>query len=77
MSRKQPVDLNSHLNANVIRGNPADFSVTLQPVFCEGQDGQKPIPKRRAIVREDTGQAIAVVSEPLRSGAAHEDSGCR
>ncbi len=63
MPRKQPVDLNSHLNANVIRGNPADFPVTLQPVFHDGQDGRKLIPARRAIVREDTGQAIAVVSD--------------
>lgn len=63
MSKRQPVDLNSHLNANVIRGNPADFPVTLQPVFHDGLDGRKMIPHRRAIVREDTGQAIAVVSD--------------
>lgn len=63
MSRRQPVDLNSHLNVNVLRGNPADFPVTLQPVFHESQDGRTLIPTRRAIVREDTGQAIAVVSD--------------
>lgn len=62
MPRRQAVDLNSHLNANVTRGNPADFAVTLQPVYC-GEDGSKPIPSRRAVVREDTGQAIAVVSD--------------
>ena len=63
MPRRQLVDLNSHLNANVTRGNPADFSVTLQPVFHEDREGRKLIPARRAIVREDTGQAIAVVSD--------------
>jgi len=63
MRNKHPVDLNSHLNANVSRGNPADFSVTLQPVFCDGPEGRRAIPTRRAIVREDTGQAIAVVSD--------------
>lgn len=63
MSRRQPVDLNNHLNADVIRGNPADFPVTFQPVFHEAPDGRKLIQGRRAIVREDTGQAIAVVSD--------------
>ena len=63
MPRRQPVDLNSHVNANVIRENPADFPVTFQPVFHEGPDGHKLIPTRRAIVREDSGQAIAVVSD--------------
>lgn len=57
------VDLNAHINANVIRGNSADFQVMLQPVFHEGPDGRRPIPARRAIVRQDTGQAIAVVSD--------------
>lgn len=61
--RRQPVDLNSHLNANVMQGNPADFPVTLQPVFHDGADGRKLIPHRRAIVREDNGRAIAVVSD--------------
>jgi len=59
---RRHVDLNAHLNDTVIRGNPADFAVTLRPVFHDGPDGRKPIPTRRAIVREDTGEAIAVVS---------------
>jgi hypothetical protein len=62
MSRRQPVDLNSHLNANVTDGHPADFPITLQPISYAGPDGTRDIPTRRAIVREDTGQAIAVVS---------------
>ena len=61
--RRQVVDLNSHINATVVRGNPADFPVTLQPVFHNGPDGRKLSPHRKAIVREDTGQAIAVVSD--------------
>ena len=60
---KQVVDLASHLNANVTRGHPADFPVALRPVFCDGEDGPRPIESRRAIVREDTGEAIAVVSD--------------
>jgi hypothetical protein len=59
---RRQVDLNSHINATVIKGNPADFPVTLRPIFHDGHEGQKPIPTRRAIVREDTGEAIAVVS---------------
>ncbi|MDO8496164.1 MAG: DUF932 domain-containing protein [bacterium] len=60
--RRHVVDLNSHMNETVVRGNPADFPVTLRPVFHEQPEGRKPIPTRRAIVREDTGEAIAVVS---------------
>jgi len=60
---KRIVDLASHLNATVFRGHPAEFSVGLRPVFCEGADGPRPIESRRAIVREDTGEAIAVVSD--------------
>ncbi len=59
---RRHVDLNSHINATVVLGNPADFPVTLRPVFHDGAEGRKPIPTRRAIVREDTGEAIAVVS---------------
>lgn len=61
MPERQPIDLNSYLNRTVTRGNPADFTVTLQPVFC-GEAGETPIASRRAVVRDDTGQAIAVVS---------------
>lgn len=62
MPTRPPVSLSSYLDANVIRGNPANFAVTLEPVFY-GADRSKPIPSRRAVVREDTGQAIAVVSD--------------
>lgn len=62
MCTKKAVDLNSHLNLNVTHGNPADFAVTLQPVYWEASDVRTAIPHRRAVVREDTGQTIAVVS---------------
>jgi len=61
--RRQPVNLNSSINADVSRGNAADFPVALRPVFHEGTNGTRPIPARRAVVREDTGEAIAVVSD--------------
>lgn len=61
--RRQPVDLNSHINADRVNGHPANFPVALQPVFHDGLDGSKLIPHRRAIVREDTGEALAVVSD--------------
>jgi hypothetical protein len=57
------VNLNSHINQTVVRGSAADFPVTLKPVFIEDEDGRRLIPARRAIVRQDTGQAIAVVSD--------------
>lgn len=59
---RRHVDLNAHINETIVRGNPADFPVSLQPVFHERENGRTAIPTRRAIVREDTGQAIAVVS---------------
>jgi hypothetical protein len=60
---RRQVDLNASINASAVRGNPADFGVTLQPVFHEDATGRREIPARRAIVREDTGEAIAVVSD--------------
>jgi hypothetical protein len=60
---RREIDLNSHINATITQGTAADFSVALRPVFLDGPDGRVPIPSRRAIVREDTGLAIAVVSD--------------
>lgn len=59
---RRQIDLNARINETVMNGNPADFPVVLRPVFHDGPDGRQPIPTRRAIVREDTGEAIAVVS---------------
>lgn len=62
MSR-QPVDLASHLNLTVHHGHPADFPVALVPVECGTNGSRRPIPHRLAVVREDTGQPLAVVSD--------------
>jgi hypothetical protein len=62
MQRKS-VDLASHLNHTVERGHPADFPVSLVPVECGTNGMQRTIPHRLAVVREDTGDALAVVSD--------------
>lgn len=60
---RQPVDLASHINKSVERGHPADFPVALQPVFVRQNGSHAEIPHQRAVVRTDTGQALAVVSD--------------
>lgn len=62
MTTCRSVDLTSALSANSVQGHAADFPVVLQPVWYQGADGPKDVPTRRAVVRTDTGQAIAVVS---------------
>jgi hypothetical protein len=62
MRLRQSVDLNTHFE-NVHRGTLANFPVALRPVYSDGLEGREPIRARRAIVREDTGEAIAVVSD--------------
>jgi hypothetical protein len=60
---RQPIDLTSHLNQDVTRGHPADFPVILRPIHQAINDAFPEIPKRRAVVREDTGQVLALVSD--------------
>lgn len=60
---RAPVDLTSHLNQTVVRGHPADFPVTLVPVEIGTPEARRPIPHRLAVVREDTGAPLAVVSD--------------
>ena len=57
------VDLADHLNRTVIRGHPADFPVSLVPVDCVLDGARRPIPHRLAVVRDDTGDPLAVVSD--------------
>ena len=57
------VDLSAHINENVHRGHPADFPVTLVPVFHRSSGDPEDIPRRRAVVRTDTSEALAVVSD--------------
>jgi hypothetical protein len=61
--QRQPVDLASHLNQSVHRGHPADFPVSLVPVECGTNGTRRTILHRLAVVREDTGDALAVVSD--------------
>ena len=60
---RRPVDLSAHINPTVLRGHPADFPVTLQPIFVSKADGYQPVPHRRAVVREDTGAPISILSD--------------
>jgi hypothetical protein len=59
----RPVDLAAHLNQTVERGHPADFPVTLQPVFVRSNGSFAPVPKRLAVTRADSGETLAVVSD--------------
>jgi hypothetical protein len=60
---RRQIDLNTHINKTITRGNAADFPVVVRPVFHDVANEHRPIPTRRAIVREDTGEAIAIVSD--------------
>lgn len=68
--QKLPVDLSSHLNKTTEHGE-ADFDISLKPigylkessdVIGEG-DFYEPIENRFAIVRQDTGKVLSVVSD--------------
>jgi hypothetical protein len=59
---RQPIDLSAHINEDVEQGNPANFPITLRPVYTHGTEGFEEVPKRFAVVRADTGQAISIVS---------------
>jgi Domain of unknown function (DUF932) len=60
---RRTVDLASHINETVERGHPADFPITLKPVYYASDGTFAGVPKRQAVVREDTGQPISVVSD--------------
>jgi Domain of unknown function (DUF932) len=59
---RRTVDLASHLNQTIERGHPADFPVALRPLYYAREGSFDPVPARFAVVREDSQQAIAVVS---------------
>jgi len=61
--KRQAIDLTDPLNQNVERGHPADFPITLRPLFYAEKGFYEAVPKRYAVVREDTRQPIAVVSD--------------
>jgi hypothetical protein len=60
---RPPIDLTSHLNQDVTRGHPADFPVVLRPIYQCTIETYAEIPKRQAVVRQDTGQVLALVSD--------------
>ena len=57
------VDLSSHINQTVERGHPADFPVSLEPLFYRRDSSIQSVHNRVAVVRQDTGQVLAVVSD--------------
>src|SRR2546426_3566968 len=60
---RPPIDLTSHLNQDVTRGHLADFPVTLRPIYQSARSSYTTIPKRQAVVREDTGHLLAIGSD--------------
>ena len=63
MPRRQPVDLSAHVNRTVGNDQEARFPVSLQPIYYERNGSQQPFPNRVAVVRDDTSEALAVVSD--------------
>ena len=61
---RQAIDLSSHLNQTIERGHPADFPTSLRPVAYQADNGAfHTLPHRLAVVRDDRGEALSVVSE--------------
>ncbi len=60
---RSTVDLAAHINQTVEHGHPADFPVTLQPVFTRSNGSFAPLPNRLAVTRADSGDTLAVVSD--------------
>jgi hypothetical protein len=61
--KRAAVDLTSHLNQTIQRGHLADFPVALRSVFADVGGTHQEVPHRRAVVRQDTGDTVAVVSD--------------
>jgi hypothetical protein len=60
---RQLVDLSAHLNLNVAKGGPADFPVSLKPLHYRENGSFTEVPRRLAVVRQDNGVPLAVVSD--------------
>jgi hypothetical protein len=56
-------DLSDHVMLPPRRCDPVDFPVSLRPIFIRTNGTHDPIPHRVAVVREDTKQTLAVVSD--------------
>jgi len=60
---RQPVDLSAHINQNVFRGGPADFCVSIKPICFRDNGSLNDIPRRFCVVRDDTSEPLAIVSD--------------
>jgi hypothetical protein len=61
---RRVIDLSAHINEDKQVGNPANFPICLRPLRYEAKDDyMEPVPGRLVVVREDTAQPIAIVSE--------------
>jgi hypothetical protein len=59
----QPVDLSAHINMTHESGNPAAFPTELRQIYIPNNGSMEPVNHRRAVVRTDTGQPVAIVSD--------------
>ena len=57
------VDLATHINESFERGGSPAFPVALRPIFYNSGENLQPVPDRLAVVREDTGQSLGLVSK--------------
>lgn len=58
------VDLSDYMNGEVQQGHPADFPISLRPVYFQGPDGEmEAVSGRFAVVRDDIGKSVAIVSD--------------
>ena len=60
---RRPVDLAAHINETAHRGHQADFPVALRSLHYSTEDSLEDVPRRRAVVRGDTGAILAIVSD--------------
>src|SRR5215472_2495023 len=63
--KRQPVDLNSHMNPDVIRGGVADFELISTPIMFKNPvtGDLDSFDSRTVITRADSGKALSVVSD--------------
>lgn len=59
---RKTVDLADQINQTV-EGHPADFLVSLRPLYYAANGVFEAVPHRLAVVREDTGRTLSVVSD--------------
>jgi hypothetical protein len=61
---QRTVDLSAHINQDRQHGNPADFPISLRPIyFANNSGGMEQVRRRFAVVREDLSRPVAIVSD--------------